>query len=808
MPQIAAAAVLVLLLAVPPAARVSADGPARIEEPLQQASWQASADCPGAVPIAEARRMPPDSQVIVRGVVSVPTGVFTAAQSFALQDSTGGLYVYRYAGIGQRLTLGDQVCVRGRLVLYHGLLELTPSSARHIVRLGSGQPPQPKVVDPTRVGEATEGLLVSITGPVSDLGAKRFRVGGAMVYLDSTTGITPEALIPGCTVTVIGLSADYDGAQIWPRTQADILPLACAPTPCAGLTIAQIQGNGTASPYDGKKGLSCLTGCVTGVGANGFYMQSQVPDDNPLTSDGLFVFRYRGWTNPAGLRAGDLLEIRDFAVQEFYGSTEIIGLHDDSPASYRRIGTCTSPEPIPIPVLADPQADPESVYERFEGMRVSISFDGSVVGPTKRYASRFESREPQIALVSSDSPFYRGRVFPDDLLPGRGMIYLSGGLNQDLPDAGIADRLSARGLTGILAYQFGHYVLLVDGSSAPPMVVEDAPDINDAEEPVGPDEFALCAFNMESLFDAADDGDGDMGDWAPTDDAAFRLLVEKRAAAIREDLGRCTVVGVQEVEGKDSTWQALADAVGGGFRFDYYESPDERDITVGILYDPSRVIVQSSAQMQACTHTDYGVDYKWAVGPRSRPNPCAAGSYPLYDRPPYVADLTVRNARGTRALEVRMIVNHFKSKIGDEAVNLPRRTAQARYVADLLDRPVAIALGDFNDLPGSEPLLQFAGYTSLIEARLPPADRYTYIYNGFSEAIDHVVMTPGLDRYFKSGSPVHINADFPDRRTPDATGRRSSDHDPVIARFAFTPTGVSDALAGLAAGAAAALAHR
>lgn len=809
MPQIAAA-VLLLLLAIAPTAPVRTDGSglARIREALGRISGQASAECPGALPIAEARRMPPDSQVTVRGVVSVPTGAFTAAQSFALQDATGGLYVYRYAGIGQRLGLGDQVCVRGRLVQYHGLLELVPASAFQIVRLDSGQPPQPKVVDPARIGEATEGLLVSITGPVTDLGANRFRVGGAMVYLDSTTGITAEGLTPGCNATVIGLSADYDGAQIWPRTQADIVPLACAPTTCADLTVAQIQGSGTASPYDGQVGLSCLAGCVTGIGANGFYIQSPAPDDDPRTSEGLFVFRYSGWTNPAGLRAGDLVEIRDFGVQEFYGSTEIVGLRDDSGSSYRRIGTCPSPEALPIPPLADPRADPEGVYERFEGMRVSMRFDGSVVGPTVRYASRFESGEPQTALVPSDSPFYGGRVFPDDLPPGHGMIYLSGGLGHDLPDVGIGDRLSARDLTGVLAYQFGHYVLLVDGSSAPPAVVEDVPDINDSEAPIGPDEFALCTFNLANLFDAADDGDGDMGDWAPADDAAFGLLVEKRAAAIREDLGRCTVVGLQEVEGKDSTWQALADAVGGSYRFDYYESPDERDITVGILYDARRVAVRDSAQVQACTPTDYGVDYRWAVGVRSRPNPCAAGTYPLHDRPPYVADLTIRDAGGTRALDVRVVVTHFKSKIGDEAVNLPRRTAQARHVAALLDRPVAAALGDFNDLPGSAPLREFAPYTSLIEARLPPADRYTYIYNGFSEAIDHIIMTPGLDRYFRSGSPVHINADFPDRRTPDRTGRRSSDHDPVIARFAFRPTGVSDALAGLATGAAAALSRR
>jgi hypothetical protein len=166
-----------------------------------------------------------------------------------------------------------------------------------------------------------------------------------------------------------------------------------------------------------------------------------------------------------------------------------------------------------------------------------------------------------------------------------------------------------------------------------------------------------------------------------------------------------------------------------------------------------------------------------------------------------VADLTVRNARDDRSLDLRVIVNHFKSKLGDEAVNQVQREAQARHVADLLTGANAVALGDFNDSPDSRTLAQFAGFVSLFEAHLPRLDRYTYIYNGQSDVPDHFIMTPGLDRYFKSGSPVHINADFPERREPDPSSHRSSDHDPIFVRFSFGPTGVSEALAGLVTGA-------
>ncbi len=255
------------------------------------------------------------------------------------------------------------------------------------------------------------------------------------------------------------------------------------------------------------------------------------------------------------------------------------------------------------------------------------------------------------------------------------------------------------------------------------------------------------------------------------------------------------------MEGKDEVWAHLAQAAGSGYRYDYFESADERDITVGVLYDAGRVTLRHADQPQACSTIDYEVQPIYAIGPRARPNPCSQGAYPLFDRPPYVADFTVRSAAKDRGLDVRVIVNHLKSKRDDEAVNLPRRVAQARFVNTLLSEPLSVALGDFNDTLGSQPLAQFPTAVNLFERHVAPAGRYTYIYQGRAEVIDHFVMTPGLDRYFLTGGPVHVNADFPDTRTSDQAGGRSSDHDPLFVRFAFRPTGVSSALVGAAAGA-------
>ena len=235
-------------------------------------------------------------------------------------------------------------------------------------------------------------------------------------------------------------------------------------------------------------------------------------------------------------------------------------------------------------------------------------------------------------------------------------------------------------------------------------------------------------------------------------------------------------MGLQEVEGKDEVWARLA-AAAGGYRFDYIESADARDITVGILYDPQRVTVKQSGAAQGCGTTDFGVDYQHARGERAEANPCATG-YPVFDRPPYVADLTIRSESGDAKLDLRVIVNHFKSRRGDETENLPQRLAQADHLAQLLEGPHRIALGDLNDTPDSATLQRLAAFADLYETHTLRADAYTYIYNGLAESPDYVIVSTDLLRYIKAAGPVHINADFPDLLLPDRSSRRSSDHDP------------------------------
>ena len=99
----------------------------------------------------------------------------------------------------------------------------------------------------------------------------------------------------------------------------------------------------------------------------------------------------------------------------------------------------------------------------------------------------------------------------------------------------------------------------------------------------------------------------------------------------------------------------------------------------------------------------------------------------------------------------------------------------AGFVANLLaQNPAAgvIVLGDMNDFQFSTAVgkLKAAGLTALIET-LPEAERYSYVFDGNSQALDHIMVSAGV----LAGAAydvVHVNAEF---------AAQASDHDPSLA---------------------------
>jgi predicted extracellular nuclease len=141
---------------------------------------------------------------------------------------------------------------------------------------------------------------------------------------------------------------------------------------------------------------------------------------------------------------------------------------------------------------------------------------------------------------------------------------------------------------------------------------------------------------------------------------------------------------------------------------------------------------------------------------------------------------------------VIVVANHFNSKGGDEPlfghfqpperVTEEQRHQQARIVngfardiqrADLLNNTVV--LGDINDFEFSRTVEILQGFQLLdLYYVLPQNERYSYVFEGNSQALDHILVSPALLLPIPEYDSVHVNSEFADQQ---------SDHDPQVARL-------------------------
>ncbi|EAU68722.1 hypothetical protein [Stigmatella aurantiaca] len=191
---------------------------------------------PKPVSIAEARGRNIGSTVTLQGFVTVQPGAFQSAigdNGFALQDRTAGIYVK----LEQKLNfgLGTQIRVQGTVDEQNGLriLKALPSQVEQIP---GTQIIEPRTVRTGEVNESTEGLLVQVTGNVTQVfrddspyGYELFINDGSgetQIYVHLTAGFdraTLEALQAGQSITVVGLTAQYETQyEVAPRQPSDL----------------------------------------------------------------------------------------------------------------------------------------------------------------------------------------------------------------------------------------------------------------------------------------------------------------------------------------------------------------------------------------------------------------------------------------------------------------------------------------------------------------------------------------------------------------------------------------------------------
>ena len=269
----------------------------------------------------------------------------------------------------------------------------------------------------------------------------------------------------------------------------------------------------------------------------------------------------------------------------------------------------------------------------------------------------------------------------------------------------------------------------------------------------------------------------------------------KLALAIDVELDLPEIIVAQEVE-NTAILQELGDRVNAATGTNYqavsFETSDARGIEVGFLWDTNRVTLDEAYQMS-------GPDVESAFGPSSD----SPGREPL---------VGVFSIEG---LPITIVGNHFKSKGGDDPlfsvywppvrVTEVQRKKQAQvvrdYVNEILDvdpNALVMVAGDLNDFQFGEPgegpdhpvailegIDEEVPLINLVNLEKEP-ERFTYAYDGNSQVLDHMLVSPALLDLFVGVDVLHFNASYPASLGADATTPiSSSDHDPLEGRFVF-----------------------
>ena len=583
---------------------------------------------------------------------------------------------------------------------------------------------------------------------------------------------------------------------------------------CAGLApatplpegekISEIQGAGHLSPLKNRPVYN-VHGIVTAIRADGFYLQDPNPDDDPATSEGIFVYK----SLVPGVKVGDEVLV-NAVVEEMnpggVGSTYLTITQLENPYIEVLSSDNELPEPIiigeggrmpPSQVIEDdadgsisqsnvfdPENDGIDFYESLEGMRVQVN-DAVAVSGTSQYK--------EIAVVG-DNGAHAGVMTPrgglviqaDDFNPER--IILDDGMRQ-IPFVTTGDRADGP-IVGVMDYTYGNYKL----------------------QPTQKVSFTSAGLEPEGPLAAVGAGQIRIVDYNILNMSGKDLdRAEVLADQIVNRMASPDIIGFQEIQDEDGststqslsadgTYQAIIDAIlaAGGPEYGFVDIDPElnRDggvpggnIRVGFIYRLDRgITLAEGIEGDARTATEV-LDVNGALALSLNPGRIDPTNAAFGDsRKPLVVTFEVNGQT------LYLINNHFNSKGGDSALfgdeqppvleSEVQRLLQAQVVHDFVAEMLAVdpeanivVMGDLNDFQFSPPiqLLQGDILTDLVDT-LPIEEQYSYIYDGNSQTLDQMLVSMAMLDKLIEYDVLHINSEFDYQN-------RFSDHDPVTAVF-------------------------
>jgi predicted extracellular nuclease len=559
------------------------------------------------------------------------------------------------------------------------------------------------------------------------------------------------------------------------------------------------QGIASVSPLNGSS--VTTEGVVTAVftGLNGFYMQDEVGDANPLTSDGIFVF---GTT--AGVNVGDKIRLKA-TVAEFNTVTELV-----SPTDIAVLSSNNTIRPLDISLPEETEGD----LENFEGMLVRIT------SPMTASQNYFQGRYGQVTLSADGRLKKPGNIFR----PGsseatqlsnknlRSRITLDDGSNAQnpnpIPFIGFDNTLRAgdvaESITGVIDHG------LITASATGPRDYKIHPTVTpifSRENPrtATPDAVGgnvkVASFNVLNYFTTFVNGNTASGltgqgcslggSVSASNCRGANNLVEfnrqrnktiNAIAAIDAD-----IVGLMEIQNNGAVaMQNLADGLNAKVGANTY----------AIVPDPT-----------AGTGTD-AIKVAMIFKPASvaRVGASLSDTDSINNRPTLAQTFSAANGE-----KFSVIVNHFKSKScsgatdsnvdqndGQGCYNQQRISQAERLSNGFIPQVIAatndndvLVIGDLNAYGKEAPidLLANNGFADQI-ARFNGDEGYSYVFDGEAGYLDHALANATMAAQITGALEWHINADEPsviDYNTEfkpqdlyTTLPYRASDHDPVV----------------------------
>lgn len=531
------------------------------------------------------------------------------------------------------------------------------------------------------------------------------------------------------------------------------------------VSIPQIQGDGSVSPYLQQK--IKTTGIVTAkfIGSNtinGFFMQDETGDNNPNTSDGIFVYYQTD-----NIAVGDKITLTA-KVSEYYQRTQL--------ASISNLKVISQNNTVPPTKIVYNIHNWN--WEKYEGMLVefdqtlwvndnsNLQKDGQLELGIKRKKS-----PTNFALPGSNS--YTTLVNENSLLP---IILDDGYTSQYKSPIVFADENGTRrtgeridNLRAVIDFSRSQYKIYPTELSLKfygnprPTAPKDLGDYN----------LKVCAFNLKYYLTQSF-GKG-FGPANQTESEKQHTKIIEALKAIDAD-----IYGLVEIEqGQDALrkiTQSLTAATGHIYDFVNDKGNINKSYTkVAYIYrmdktSPFKTIKNNNSPT-----------------PRHRKK---------------LQGFTL-NSNGKRFI---FSLNHFKSKSGchnAHGLNKDQGDGQGCYNESRLKEAKstknfittnetyfededALIMGDLNAYAMEDPIRYFTdnGYTDLL-AKYEADTAYSYVYKGQIGYLDHALANNSMEKQVTGATVFHINSDEPAMFEYSGSAYqpnmyRSSDHDPVI----------------------------